>query len=128
MLRWRKHSTGSCGTTSKADVCLVFLKNWHEELVARRSLNLDWTANDLVEAIASNCNNTIVITHSGGVNVLPWANHPNVTTVLATDYPGEQSGNAITDILYRKVNPSAKLPYTIAYKGERLCGVANNLR
>jgi beta-glucosidase len=98
------------------DVCLVFLKNWHEELIERRSLNLDWRANDLVETIASKCNNTVVITHSGGVNILPWADHPNVTAVMAAHYPGEESGNAITDILYGKVNPSAKLPYTIAYK------------
>ncbi|OBT40289.1 hypothetical protein VE00_09628 [Pseudogymnoascus sp. WSF 3629] len=97
------------------DVCLVFLKNWHEELVERHSLNLDWRANELVEKVASKCNNTVVVTHSGGVNVLPWADHPNVTAILAAHYPGQETGNAITDVLYGKVNPSAKLPYTIAY-------------
>ncbi|KAE8418625.1 glycoside hydrolase superfamily [Aspergillus pseudocaelatus] len=98
------------------DVCLVFLKNWHEELVERPSLNLDWRANELVEKVASNCNNTVVVTHSGGVNVLPWADHPNVTAILAAHYPGQETGNAIADVLYGTVNPSAKLPYTIAYR------------
>jgi beta-glucosidase len=68
-----------------------------------------------VESIASYCNNTVVVTHSPGVNNLPWADHPNVTAILAAHYPGMESGNSIVDILYRDVNPSGKLPYTVAF-------------
>lgn len=32
--------------------------------------------------------------------------------------PGEQSGNSLADILYGDVNPSGRLPYTIAKKEE----------
>ncbi|KAE8148639.1 glycosyl hydrolase family 3 N terminal domain-containing protein [Aspergillus avenaceus] len=97
------------------DVCLVFLKAWSEENVDRRSLDLDWNANAVVAEVAKNCNNTIVVTHSTGVNVMPFADHPNVTAILAAHYPGEEAGNSLVDLLYGDVNPSAKLPYVIAY-------------
>jgi beta-glucosidase len=96
------------------DVCLVFLKTWAEEGEDRVSLDTDWDGNDVVESVASYCNNTVVVTHSSGINNLPWASHPNVTAIVAAHYPGQESGNAIVDILYGDVNPSGKLPYTIA--------------
>jgi beta-glucosidase len=96
------------------EVCLVFLKTWAEEGADRASLDTDWDGNEVVESVASYCNNTVVVTHSSGINNLPWADHPNVTAILAAHYPGEESGNSLVDILYGAVNPSAKLPYTIA--------------
>ncbi|KAM0424909.1 hypothetical protein ACHAPT_009965 [Fusarium lateritium] len=97
------------------DVCLVFVKEWHEELVERPSLGLDWHGEKVITNVADRCNNTVVITHTGGVNVLPWADHPNVTAILVAHYPGQESGHAAVDVLYGNTNPSAKLPYTIAY-------------
>jgi len=41
-----------------------------------------------------------------------------VTAILWAGLPGEQSGNAIADILYGRVNPSGKLPFTLASKRE----------
>jgi len=43
-----------------------------------------------------------------------WINHPNVTAVIMAHLPGQESGNALVDILFGDVNPSGKLPYTIA--------------
>jgi beta-glucosidase len=96
------------------EVCLVFLKTWAEEGADRLSLDTDWDGDAVVASVAAYCNNTVVVTHSSGINNLPWADHPNVTAILAAHYPGQESGNAIVDILYGAVNPSAKLPYTIA--------------
>ncbi|KAH7305614.1 beta-glucosidase-related glycosidase [Rhexocercosporidium sp. MPI-PUGE-AT-0058] len=105
------------------DVCLVFLKTWAEEAADRVSLELDWHGNKVVESVASYCNNTIVVTHSSGINDLPWADHPNVTAILAAHYPGQESGNSIVDILYGDVNPSGKLPYTIALSNDDYNGL-----
>ncbi|KAH8897404.1 beta-glucosidase-related glycosidase [Thozetella sp. PMI_491] len=99
------------------DVCLVFLKTWAEEGADRQHLTVDWHGNDLVSAVAAYCNNTVVVTHSSGINTLPFHDHPNVTAILAAHYPGEESGNSIVDVLYGDVNPSGHLPYTIAFNG-----------
>jgi beta-glucosidase len=94
-------------------VCLVFLKTFASEGFDRASLDLDWDANSVVKKVAAYCPNTVVVTHSGGVNTLPFSNNPNVTAILAAHYPGEQTGNSIVDILFGDVNPSGHLPYTI---------------
>ncbi|KAK9490981.1 glycosyl hydrolase family 3 N terminal domain-containing protein [Lipomyces doorenjongii] len=96
------------------DVCLVLLKTWATEGADRTTLLADWNSTAVVESVASYCNNTVVITHSGGPNTMPWAEHPNVTAIVAAHFPGQESGNSLVDILYGDVNPSGKLPYTIA--------------
>lgn len=97
------------------DVCLVFLKTWAEEGADRDYLTVDYNGNEMVESVASACNNTIVVTHSSGINVMPWADHENVTAILAAHFPGQETGNSIVDVLYGETNPSGRLPYTIAY-------------
>lgn len=39
---------------------------------------------------------------------------PNVVAVVWAGVPGQESGNALVDILYGSTSPSGKLPYTIA--------------
>lgn len=49
---------------------------------------------------------------------MPWINHPNVKAVLWPGLPGQESGHSLTDIITGKVNPSGRLPYTIAKREE----------
>ncbi|EHL00494.1 putative beta-glucosidase G [Glarea lozoyensis 74030] len=95
------------------EVCLVFLKTWASEGYDRSEFENNWNSTAVVNTVAAKCPNTIVITHSGGVNTMPWASNPNVNAILAAHYPGQESGNSIVDILYGEVNPSGHLPYTI---------------
>jgi beta-glucosidase len=98
------------------DVCLVFLKTWASEGQDRTSFDNDFGGSKVVDNVASWCTNTVVVTHSGGVNTMPWARNPNVTAILAAHFPGEQSGNSIVDVLWGVVEPSGRLPYTIPDK------------
>ncbi|KKK12894.1 hypothetical protein ARAM_007475 [Aspergillus rambellii] len=97
------------------DVCLVFLKTWAQEGFDRLSYEADWNSSAVVEQVASYCpGKTVVVTHSGGLNTMPWATNPNVSAILAAHYPGQEAGNSIVDILYGDLEPSGRLPYTIA--------------
>ncbi|KAJ7247377.1 glycoside hydrolase family 3 C-terminal domain-containing protein, partial [Mycena haematopus] len=63
--------------------------------------------------------NTIVVLHVvGPVLMESWIEHPNVTAVLHAGLPGQESGNALVDMLFsdgaQATNPSGRLPYTIA--------------
>ncbi|EME45927.1 hypothetical protein DOTSEDRAFT_51541 [Dothistroma septosporum NZE10] len=78
------------------EVCLVSLKTWATEGADRTSLPVDWNGTAVVETVAAQCANTVVTTNSGGLNVLPFADHPNM--------------------LWGEVNPSGHLPYTIAHE------------
>ncbi|KAI9735181.1 MAG: hypothetical protein M1834_001771 [Cirrosporium novae-zelandiae] len=108
------------------EVCLVFLKTYVTEGDDRTSFELDDDGDTVITNVASQCNNTIVITHSGGINIMDWADNDNVTAIIAAHLPGNQMGNSIADILYGDTNPSGKLPYTIAYeKSDYNTAVAN---
>jgi len=81
----------------------------------RKNLTLWHGGENLITKTAASCSNTIVILHLvGPVLVESWIDNPNVTAVLNAGLPGQETGNAIVDILFGAVNPSARLPYTIA--------------
>lgn len=96
------------------DVCIVFLKSWASEGSDRTTLIPEWNSTTVVERVTGVCNNTVVVLHGASPNTMPWRNNANITAILAAHMPGEQTGNSIVDILWGDVNPSGKLPYTIA--------------
>ncbi|KAH7010371.1 glycoside hydrolase family 3 C-terminal domain-containing protein [Ilyonectria destructans] len=96
------------------DVCLVFLNTYAGENMDRRSYEADWNSTLVVNNVAKMCPNTVVITHSTDINSMPWANNPNVTAIIAAHLPGQESGNSIVDVLWGDINPSGRLPYSIA--------------
>lgn len=95
------------------EACLVFLKTWSRAGTDPLSFENDWNSTAVANNIAKECNNTIVVTHSGGIKTMPFADNPNVTAILAAHYPGQENGNSNVDVLYGDVNPSGRLPYTI---------------
>lgn len=77
-----------------------------------RPFDLPYGQDRLIEEIAKVNPNTIVVMHAGGgVNMSAWIN--KVAAVLHAFYPGQEGGNALAHILSGKVNPSAKLAFTI---------------
>lgn len=87
--------------------------------------NLDpWhNGNDLVAAVAKTGKPTIVVIHSVGPIILEKIlGLKSVVAIVWAGLPGQESGNALVDVLYGDVSPSGKLPYTIA-KEEKDYGV-----
>lgn len=99
---------------SNSEVCLVFLNSYSGEGGDRSELSND-DQDTMVTTVASNCNNTVVIVNTSGPRILDaWIENDNVTAVLYAGLLGQESGNAIADVLYGQVNPSGKLTHTIA--------------
>lgn len=102
------------GVTDHADACVVFLNAQGGEGADRVELR-NATADDLVTSVADNCDNTIVVINTIGPRLVDaWVEHENVTAVLYGGALGQESGNAIDDVLFGAVNPSGKLVHTIA--------------
>ncbi len=71
----------------------------------------------LIHEICAVCPNTIVnITGGSAVIIEEWKNE--AAAVLESFYSGLEGGNALANILCGNVNPSGKLPFTMAEKEE----------
>jgi len=116
-----------------SDVAIVFVGGSASEGGDRASLSLDNACNTkgvfgnpivctgqdamqnyMVTAVARANPRTIVVASVPGAFLLPWLHE--VPAVLTNFMPGQQAGNAIADVLFGKVNPSAKLPITLPNK------------
>ncbi|ORX77166.1 beta-glucosidase [Anaeromyces robustus] len=103
-----------------ADLAIVFVQadSGEEYIVVegnkgdRQNLDLWHNGNELVEAVAAANKNTIVVIHAPGPVNLPFKD--NVKGIIMAGMPGQETGNAIADVLFGDVNPSGHLPYTWA--------------
>ncbi|WP_210479223.1 glycoside hydrolase family 3 C-terminal domain-containing protein [Naasia sp. SYSU D00948] len=95
---------------AQADVALVFGYLRTGEFADTPDLRLDGNGDQLVEAVAAANDSTAVVLGHGTAVEMPWID--SVDAVLATWYPGDRMGPAITNLLYGDVNPSGKLPMT----------------
>ncbi|KAJ7205541.1 glycoside hydrolase family 3 protein [Mycena pura] len=80
----------------------------------RNDLELAFSGSQLVQNVAAVCSNTIVVVHSVGPVHMSWATHPNITAIVYAGAPGEQTGPGLVDVLFGAVNPSGRLPFSIA--------------
>ena len=66
----------------------------------RNNLTLWHHGNELIKTVTSQCSHTVVVMHTvGPVLVDAWYDNPNVTAIIWAGIPGQESGNAITDVL-----------------------------
>ncbi|KAK4213427.1 glycoside hydrolase superfamily [Rhypophila decipiens] len=117
-------NTGSVsGAANGADVALVFITaNSGEGYIKVEGHNGDRThldpwhnGNQLVQAVANINKNVVVVVHSTGAIILETILAlPNVKAIVWAGLPGQESGNALVDVLYGSTSPSGKLVYTIA--------------
>lgn len=99
---------------TSVDACLVFVNEYADEGWDRPGL-AHGPSDELIINVANKCANTIVVVHNAGVRLVDrFVDHPNVTAILFAHLPGQDSGRAIVDVLYGKVSPSGRLPYTVA--------------
>ncbi|KAH1342835.1 hypothetical protein KXW65_007431 [Aspergillus fumigatus] len=108
------------------DLCLVFVNaDSGEGYISaggihgdRNDLFLQKGGDTLVRTVSSNCGGgqgkTVVVIHAVGPVVMEsWIDLPGVHAVLLANLPGQESGNALVDVLFGEVDASGRLPYTI---------------
>ncbi|KAI9737896.1 MAG: hypothetical protein M1834_009266 [Cirrosporium novae-zelandiae] len=121
-------------TLKDRDLCLVFANSDSGEGYIsvydgtetirgdRNNLYLQKGGDALISTVANRCGDghgrTVVIIHAvGPVLMEEWADLPGVDAIVLANIPGQESGHALVDVIFGKVDASGRLPYTI---GKRL--------
>jgi len=104
----------------KSDVAIIFAgltPEWEGEGFDRENMDLPGAQDELINAIAKVNSNTIVVINSGTpVTMTKWID--KVSAVLQAWYLGQETGNAMADVLFGDYNPAGKLPVTFPVKYE----------
>jgi beta-glucosidase len=98
---------------AKSDVAIVFAgltDEWESEGFDRPDMELPGDQARLIEQVAAANPNTIVVLNVGSPLRMNWLD--DVAAVVQAWYLGQETGNAIADVLFGDVNPSGKLPTT----------------
>lgn len=105
------------------DLCMVFVNAdsgegylaWNGVRADRNDLELQKGGAALVNTVAESCGGaTIVVIHSvGPVIVESFADHEKVKAIVLANLPGEESGNALVDVIFGDVDASGRLAYTM---------------
>lgn len=94
----------------KSDVAIVFAARWESEGMDLETLALPDNQDDLIAKVAAANPRTIVVLETGAPVLMPWVNQVN--SVLEAWYAGSKGADALANILFGTVNPSAKLAQT----------------
>jgi beta-glucosidase len=93
-----------------SDVAIVFVYQWTSEGMDLPNLSLPANQDTLIEQVAAANPRTIVVLETGTAVTMPWVE--KVSGVLEAWYAGSKGADAVANILFGDVNPSAKLPMT----------------
>ncbi|KAJ9144179.1 Beta-glucosidase [Pleurostoma richardsiae] len=100
-------------TARSVDQVVLFVGlsgEWETEGEDRETMALPPHTDELVAAVLGANPNTVVVVQSGTPVAMPWIN--TAKSVLHAWYGGNETGNAIADVVFGAVNPSGKLPLT----------------
>ena len=93
-----------------ADVAIIFAYQWESEGMDLESLSLPEHQDDLIAKVAAANPHTIVVLESGTAVTMPWVDQ--VSGILEAWYAGSRGAEAVANVIFGDVNPSAKLPMT----------------
>lgn len=111
----RDHYPAIATVARSVEVCVVAVSLFLVEGWDRETLRLDNDGEELIKHVAGNCaGDVVVVLHAGGPVVMEdWINLPKVKGVIFAGYPGQESGNALADVLWGDAAPGGRLAFTI---------------
>ncbi|WPV01492.1 glycoside hydrolase family 3 C-terminal domain-containing protein [Mucilaginibacter sp. cycad4] len=94
-----------------AILCIGSNREYESEAHDRKSLELPFGEQALVNAVSAVNPNTVIVVTAGApfdLNEIKKLNH----TIVWSWFNGSEAGNALADVLKGTINPSGKLPFT----------------
>jgi beta-glucosidase len=101
-----------------SQVAIVFAQQHMYEGMDRPTLALPDGQDALIEAVAAANPHTVVVLETGGPVLMPWAD--KVAGIVEAWYPGIGGAQALGNLLFGKVDFSAKLPVTFPRSDSQL--------
>jgi len=98
---------------ASADATIVVVgtnDDWESEGWDRTDIALPGDQDELIRAVAGVSKRTIVVVNAGSPVAMPWLDE--VDAVLVSWFPGQEFGEALTDVLVGEVEPGGRLPVT----------------
>jgi beta-glucosidase len=90
---------------------------WESEGSDLENIILPGKQDELIKAVAKASRKTVVVLYGGNpFDVREWID--DVEAVIFANYPGQENGTALADVLSGVVNPSGKLPMSWPHKIE----------
>jgi beta-glucosidase len=102
--------SAAAALAKNSDVVIIFAYQWESEGMDLPSLALPEHQDDLIAKVAAANPHTVVVVESGGPVTMPWAD--KVSAILEAWFAGSSGSDAVANVLFGDVNPSAKLPLT----------------
>jgi beta-glucosidase len=103
-------TASAAALAKKSDVAIVFVDQWTSEGEDLKNLSLPDNQDALISAVAAANTKTIVVLETGTAVTMPWLGQ--VGAVAEAWYSGSKGAEAVANVLFGDVNPSAKLPMT----------------
>src|SRR5262245_25955458 len=94
----------------RSDVVIAFGIRVEGEAFDLPDLSLPWGQDAIIDAVATANPNTIVVLETGNPVSMPWRN--KVKAIVQAWYSGQAGGQAISEVLTGRINPSGRLPIT----------------
>ena len=101
-------------TANNSDVVIMVVgesRDMSGEAASKTDLNIPWIQEELVKRIYRTGKPVVVVLMNGRPLTINWTSE-NIPAIIEAWYLGNQSGNAIAQVLFGEYNPSGKLPIT----------------
>lgn len=105
-------AAAALAATSDTSIVIVGTNDdWESEGYDRTTISLPGRQDELISEVAKVSARTIVVVNAGAPVAMPWIEE--VDAVLFVWFPGQEFGDALTDVLLGDVDPGGRLPVTI---------------
>lgn len=107
----------ACAEASDAAIVVIGLNNeWETEGSDRQDMELPGRQVELIQKVAAVNPRTVVVLNAAAPIRMDWVD--DVPALLDIWYTGQESGNALADVLFGDVDPSGRLPTTFPVRIE----------